>query len=166
MQRVISAINATLSGFTGWLMMLMMLILVADFVARLFGWPLQDMAQLSVFVMMIVIYLGFSRCEEYHEHVGLEFVTNVLGDNPRRRVLQFSQVLAVITVCILLYAVGTNALKAYEQNEAIAGAIQIPTWPTKFLMVLGVGAFLLQSILNIFRPPERDDGETPGKGIE
>jgi len=166
MQKLVSRLNAVLSGFTGWLMFLMMLLLVADFVSRLFGVPLQDMAQISVFVMMIVIYLGFSRCEEFHEHVGLEFVTNALPDGLRRRVLQFSQVLAVLTVGILLYAVATNAIKAYVQNEAIAGAVQIPTWPTKFIMVVGLVAFLFQAILNIKNPPERDDGETPVRGIE
>ncbi|MBK0326104.1 TRAP transporter small permease [Rhodobacteraceae bacterium F11138] len=166
MQRVISAINAVLSGFTGWLMFAMMLILVADFVARLFGLPLQDMAQLSVFVMMIVVYLGFSRCEEHHEHVGLEFITNRLPDGMRRRLLQFSQILAVLTVGLLLYAVAKNAGKAYVQNEAIAGAVQIPTWPTKFIMVLGLVAFLMQAILNIAKPPERGEVDRPDGGFE
>ncbi|WP_306152012.1 TRAP transporter small permease [Roseovarius sp. MMSF_3281] len=155
-----------MSGFTGWLLFAMMLILVADFVARLFGWPLQDMAQISVFVMMIVIYLGFSRCEEHHDHVGLEFLANALPDAARRRLAQFSQVLAVLTVCLLLYAAAKNAGKAYVDNEAIAGAVQIPTWPTKFIMVLGLVVFLVQAILNIATPPGRGEVETPDGGYE
>lgn len=162
MGRLISSVNAALSAFSGWLMLAMMLILVADFVARLFGFPLQDMAQISVFVMMIVVYLGFSGCEENREHVALEFVTNALPDSLRRPLLAFVQILAVITIAILLYAVTTNALKAYRTNEAIAGAMQIPTWPTKFLMVLGVAVFGLQAILNIARPLAR--GESGGAG--
>ena len=112
MQKLMSKLNGFLSGFTGWLMLAMMLMLVADFVARLFGLPLQDMAQMSVFVMMIVIYLGFSRGEEMHDHVALEFVTDKLPRGPRRRLLQIAQVLAVLTVAILLYAVAGNALMA------------------------------------------------------
>lgn len=165
MQRLVSAANSALSAFSGWLMLLMMLILVADFVARLFGFPLQDMAQISVFVMMIVIYLGFSGCEENREHVALEFVTNALPDRLRRKVLIFAQCLAVIAVAILLYAVTVNALKAYRTNEAIAGAMQIPTWPTKFLMVLGMVVFLLQAILNVARPVERGEGGGVGDKI-
>ena len=160
MQKLMSRLNGLLSGFTGWLMLAMMLMLVADFVARLFGLPLQDMAQMSVFVMMIVIYLGFSRGEEMHDHVALEFVTDKLPRGPRRRLLQIAQVLAVLTVAILLYAVAGNALMAYRQNEAIEGAMQIPTWPTKFVMVLGLVAYLAQTILNLFRIPER--GEPAG----
>lgn len=165
MQRLISAINALLSAFTGWLMLAMMLILVADFIARMFGFPLQDMAQLSVFVMMVVIYLGFSRCEEHREHVSLEFMTNALPESLRRRVLFCAQLLAVIAVALLLWAVFENALKSYRSGEAIAGAMEIPTWPTKFLMVLGLVVFLLQSVLNLFRsPPER--GASGGSGID
>ncbi len=166
MQSFMSKLNAYLSGFTGWLMFGMMLLLVADFTTRLFGFPLQDMAQLSVFVMMIVVYLGFSRCEEFHEHVSLEFVTNALPDKSRRHLLMVSQILAAITVGLLLYAVAVNAIKAYEQNEAIAGAVQIPTWPTKFIMVVGLVAFCVQAFLNITNPPPRSNVEDGGTGVE
>jgi TRAP-type C4-dicarboxylate transport system permease small subunit len=155
-----------MSGATGWLLFAMMVMLVADFVARLFRWQLQDMAQLSVFVMMIVIYLGFSRCEEHHEHVGLEFVTKALPERARRALWVFTQSLAVLTICILLYAVAKNAGKAFATNEAIAGAVQIPTWPTKFIMVLGLGVFLVQAILNLFHPPDRDALETSDDAFE
>lgn len=165
MQRVISALNAMLSAFTGWLMLAMMLILVADFIARLFGFPLQDMAQLSVFVMMVVIYLGFARCEEHREHVALEFMTNALPDGARRRVLFLAQVLSVIAIALLFWAVFNNAAKAYRTGEAIAGAMQIPTWPTKFLMVIGTGVFLLQAALNLLRPPP-EKGASGGAGID
>ena len=45
------------------------------------------MAELSVFVMMITIYLGMARCEENKEHVALEIVLNYLPPS-RRSVLQ------------------------------------------------------------------------------
>ena len=161
MKNVVSRVNEILSGFTGWLMLVMMLILVADILWRLVGTPLQGMAEMSVFVMMIVIYLGFSRCEEHHDHVGLEFFTNVLPKRGRRITRLIAQIFAVITVGLLFYAVATNAISAFESNEAIEGTTEIPIWPTKFVMVVGMVFFLLQAIINIFNLPDREETEEP-----
>ena len=59
MKNLVHRINRILAGFAGWLMIAMMLLLVVDIVGRAVDMPLQLMAELSVFVMMIVIYLGF-----------------------------------------------------------------------------------------------------------
>ncbi len=163
MRKISSAINRLLSSFTGWLMLAMMLLLVADILWRLVGKPLQGMAEMSVFVMMIVIYLGLPRCEEYHEHVGLEFFTNALSKGARRITLTFAQMLAVLTVALLLYAVATNALAAYRTREAIEGIREMLTWPTKAVMVVGMVFFFIQAFLNLFRQPEPEPEPEQGE---
>ena len=65
--------NRLLAGFAGWLMLAMMMLLIVDIAFRASGMQLYGLAALSVFVMMIVVFLGFARCAEYSEHVGLEF---------------------------------------------------------------------------------------------
>ncbi len=166
MKNLATRANQILSGFTGWLMLAMMLILVADILWRLFGMPLQGMAEMSVFVMMIVIYLGFARCEEHHDHVGLEFFTNALPNRGRRMTLTVAQILSVVTVGLLFYAVATNALSAFQSNESIEGTVEIPTWPTKFVMVVGMAFFFVQAILNIFNLPKREETEESHGGYE
>jgi len=76
MKSLFHKINQILSGFCGWLMLAMMILLGIDIFGRSVRRPLQGMAELSVFVMMIVIYLGLARCEEHKEHVNLEIVRN------------------------------------------------------------------------------------------
>jgi len=161
MKTILTKINELLSGFTGWLMLAMMLILVTDILWRLFGEPLQGMAEMSVFVMMIVIYLGFARCEEHHDHVALEFFTDALPNRARSISLMISQILAVVTVGLLLYAVTANAWSSFVSNEAIAGTVEVPIWPTKFVMVVGMIFFFAQVIANIFNLPDREDVEEP-----
>lgn len=151
MAAFIAKVGRFLSGFTGWLMVAMMMLLVIDIVARSLGHPLQLMAELSVFVMMIVIYLGFARCEHEREHVGLEAVTNLFSRANRLRIAYLAQVLAVITVALLLYAIVADAKHAFETNSAIEGVVDIPLWPTKFIMAAGMVVFLAQAIVNLFR---------------
>ncbi len=141
--------NRLLAGFAGWLMLAMMMVLVIDIVFRSVDMPLHGLAELSVFVMMIVIYLGLSRCEEHSEHVGLEFVINKLPNKGRRIAVAVVQFLAVATVGLMFYAITIDAWSAFETNSSIEGLVDLPIWPTKFVMVVGMVFFLLQAIINL-----------------
>ncbi len=142
--------NRLLAGVAGWLMLAMMVLLIIDIVFRSLDMPLHGLAEASVFVMMIVIYLGLSRCEEYSEHVGLEFAINKLSEKMRSVMAAAVQFLAVATVGLMFYAVTTDAWSAFETNSSIEGLIDLPIWPTKFVMVVGMVFFLLQAIVNLF----------------
>jgi C4-dicarboxylate transporter DctQ subunit len=148
MKRLTHKINQILSGFCGWLMLAMMILLVIDIIARTMRKPIQGMAELSVFVMMVVIYLGLARCEEHKEHVNLEIVLNALSSTPRRIVEAFSYLLALLTVGLLFYAIAANAVHSYLRNEAIEGTVEMHIWPIKFIMVIGLFFFFVQTLQN------------------
>ncbi|MBT3359121.1 MAG: TRAP transporter small permease [Rhodospirillales bacterium] len=149
MKNFLHRTNSVLSGFAGWLMLAMMILLITDIVFRTIDMPLHSLAELSVFVMMIVIYVGFARCEEHREHVGLEFVLIMLPKKPRRILIAVSQLLAAATIGLLFYTVTTNAWGAFQSGEAIEGLVDLPIWPTKFLMVVGMLFFFLQGLANL-----------------
>jgi len=148
-------INQILSGFCGWLMLAMMILLVVDIVTRSVRKPIQGMAELSVFVMMIVIYLGLARCEEHREHVSLEIVLNALPPTLRRAMGFFFYLLALGTVSLLFYAVFQNALGAYRSNEALEGTVELRIWPVKFIMVVGLVFFWVQTLINFLEAAEK-----------
>ena len=54
----------------------------------------------------------------------------------------FSNLAALGTVGLLLYAVLTNAIASFRNNEAIEGTVELHIWPVKFLMVVGLVFFL------------------------
>jgi len=145
-------------------MFAMMMLLIADVVSRSFGQPLLLMAELSVFVMMVVIYLGFSRCEEQHEHVRLQFVVNALPETMRRKVIPIANIIAVLVIALLLYAVTRDAWSSFSTGSSIEGMTDLPIWPTKLIMVVGMVTFLLQGIVNLFDPATgpQESGDVPG----
>ena len=162
MRNVLHRVNQWLSGFCGWLLLAMMLLLTADIVGRTIGRPLQGMSELSVFVMMVVIYLGLARCEEHMEHVNLEFAKNFLPPKPRRATELSAAVLALVTSVILLIAVAVNAWAAYTTNESLEGTVELFTWPVKFIMVIGLVFYVLQTFTNV-REMVRE-GKTAARG--
>lgn len=129
-------------------MLAMMILLVIDIISRYISRPIQGMAELSVFVMMVVIYLGLARCEEHKEHVSLEIIINALPPSMRNVMRLFIYVLALVTVGLLLYAVFQNAMASFRSNEAIAGTVELRIWPVKFVIVIGLVFFLIQTFIN------------------
>lgn len=148
MRNFIHKINQILSSFCGSLMLAMMLLLVVDIVARSIKKPIQGMAELSVFVMMVVIYLGMARCEEHREHVNLEIVKNFLPTSTRVVTEVFAHLLALLTAGLLLYAVFQNAWAAYIKKESLEGTVELRIWPVKFIIVVGLVFFWVQILLN------------------
>ncbi len=166
MQRFLRRTNTLLAGLTGWLMMTMVLILSLDIVWRSFAKPLLGMAEMSVFVMMIVIYLGFAGCEEHGLHVRLELLENALPEHVRFRLRKVVQVLSVLTVAVFYLAVLRDTAKAYSTNDSIEGMISLPIWPTKFVMMAGMSVYLLQVVTELFVGPDKgpDKGSDGGPG--
>ncbi|NWF54500.1 MAG: TRAP transporter small permease [Syntrophaceae bacterium] len=148
MKKFTHKVNQVLAGFCGWLMLAMMLLLVLDVVTRFIGQPMQGMAELSVFVMMVVIYLGLARCEERREHVGLELLRNFLPKRKRKRLDWINALLAVVTVGIFSYAIIDNAIFSFTRNESLEGTVDLPIWPTKFIIVVGIVFYMIQTFLN------------------
>ena len=145
MRKITHKVNQVLAGFCGWLMLAMMLLLVLDVVTRFVGRPMQGMAELSVFVMMVVIYLGLARCEERKEHVGLELLRNFLPKGKRKGLDWINALLAVLTVGIFSYAIIDNAIFSFLRNESLEGTVELPIWPTKFIIVVGIVFYIIQT---------------------
>jgi len=122
--------------------------LVIDIVSRTMGKPIQGMAELSVFVMMVVIYLGLARCEEHKEHVSLELVVKALPRHIQGVMRVISHLMALGIVGLFLYSVLMNAINSYVRNEAIEGTVEMHLWPVKFIMVIGLIFFFVQTLIN------------------
>ncbi|NNK96523.1 MAG: TRAP transporter small permease, partial [Desulfobacterales bacterium] len=90
-----------------------------------------------------------ARCEQHREHIGLELVVNALPYRIKKAVVVFTHMMAVFTVGLLLYAVSQNALASFQKNESIGGTTELHIWPVKFLMVIGLFFFLIQTIANL-----------------
>jgi TRAP-type C4-dicarboxylate transport system permease small subunit len=159
MKKIFHEINQILSAFCGWLILLMMVLLCLDIASRSLGHSLQGIAVLSVMVMVIVIYLGLARCEEHQEHVRLELFLDKLPDSIRKMVEMVMFIIEFATVGAFLYAVYSNALHSFVNSEAVAGTVQIPLWPVKWLMVIGLFFYLVQVFIKCWNGLKGMKGE-------
>ena len=163
MRTVFHKINQGLSGFCGWLMLVMMALLVLDIITRTVSQPIQGMAELSVFVMMVCIYLGMARCEENREHVRLELLLDALPARVRRPFESGVYAVELLTIGVFFYAVLADFIKAYQTGESVlAGTMEFPLWPVKAIMVAGLAFYLVELVfknLHGFQGPSKTDQE-------
>lgn len=163
MRTLFHRINQALSGFCGTLMFIMMVLLVVDIVSRTFGRPIYGLAELSVFVMMITIYLGMARCEENREHVRLELLLETLPTRVRRPFESGVFVIEFLTILIFFYAVVQDFIKAYQTDESVlGGTMEFYLWPVKAFAVIGLVFYLVELAfknLSGFRGNGRTDQE-------
>ena len=145
MRNAFHAINQGLSGFCGWLMLIMMFLLVVDIVSRTFHQPISGLAEMSVFVMMIAIYLGMARCEENREHVRLELVLDALSPRVRRPFESGVFAIELLTILVFFCAVVLDFLQAYQTSESVlGGTTEFYLWPIKLFTVIGLGFYLVE----------------------
>ena len=123
-----TGLNRLLAGFAGWLMVAKMLLLVTDIVFRTGNRPLHGLAEMSVFVMMVVIYLSFSRARTVSGTRQAEYQWfGLLTLRSRRLLAAAPQVaLAVATVGHDVRRVGRrmDAWSAYMTGTRLTGLPQ------------------------------------------
>ena len=147
---LLSRTNAFLSNLGGWLLFSMMVLLVVDVIWRNYFTPLHSLVELSVFAMMIIIYLGLAACEEQREHVSLDFLHLVLPRSLKKPHRALIAVLNILGGLILLWAVFNAGVSAYQRGEATIGNVTFVLWPVKVIAIAGTTFFLLEIVRTAF----------------
>ena len=148
---MLSFINRIASSVAGILGMLVMALLIIDIIFRYLGSPVLGVSQLSVLLMMVMIYLGFSHCEENDEHVRLDMLQNLISKKSERLVSVIVGVLALIACFLLSFAVYYDLGQSINRNEMVEGAVSFPVWPAKLAMFIGAVLFTLQVASNLIK---------------
>ena len=119
--RLLTKLNQSLAELCGWLLIVVVLFMVVDLVARGFSRPLYGVSELAMFTMIAVVYLGLSHAEERDAHIRVEFLTDKLSGTAARLLTSFITLVSLVTVIIVAWAVWVNAIGAWERRQAIAG---------------------------------------------
>lgn len=144
LSRLLTRLNQSLAELCGWLLIVVVLFMVVDLVARGFSRPLYGVSELAMFTMITVVYLGLSHVAERDEHIRVEFLTDKLKGNAARLLTGFITLMSLVTVIIVAWAVWINAVGAWESRQAIAGPRPILVYPIKFVMFAALALYALQ----------------------
>ena len=174
MRTLLSRINGIFSMICGWLMFILMVLLVMDFAGRgvpntlrwlgeslgslaLVGlseaaWlqPISWLADFSVFLMIIAVYLGLSLCEQRGQHVRIEILDSFLKGRSQQWLDVLVAVLQEVTVIIMIWAMYRNTLRSVRADESISGLTPLAVWPVKIFVCAGILLYLIQVTITLY----------------
>lgn len=149
--KILNTINKRLSELCGILLFFIIVLLMVNVVSREVGYPIEGLSNLSVLVLISVVYLGLSTTEEHNQHAAVELLDTKLGLKSKRVVDIIINVTKLITVLIFFYASINNLMFSIQTNEGFADVVHIPLWPSKLALLVGLFFFTLQIFVNLLR---------------
>lgn len=92
-------------------------------------------------------FLGIAYVQRLGGHIGMDLTMN-WSRAARWKVELFSVLVTITIVTILIYASGTNFLRAYQIGDSTMD-IRLPTWPAKLMVPLALSFLWLRLLLQI-----------------
>lgn len=151
LDRILHVINKRLSELCGILLFIIMILLTINVVARETGNAIEGLSNLSVLVLISVVYLGLSTTEQYKQHASVEILDYRLNKKNKRVVDVMIDFIKLVTIIIFLYATYDDFIFSFQSKESFVDVVSIPIWPSKLALIIGLFFFALQIILHLLR---------------
>lgn len=116
----LTTLNRWLAELCGWLLMIVMGFMCLDLVSRGISKPLYGVSEMAMFTTLSIVYLGLSHSEEKRSHINVDFLLEKAPLQVEKLLHVLISLISVVTIGILLWAIGGNAFHAFESQQAIA----------------------------------------------
>ena len=151
LDKIFKFINRRLSELCGIMLFIIMILLLVNVISREFGYPIDGLSNISVLILISVVYLGLSTTEETNQHAAVELLESRLNIKNRKMLHIFIHIVKIIAIGMFAYASIGNLLFSIESGEAYTDVVYIPMWPSKLMLFLGLLFFELQIVINLLK---------------
>ena len=138
--------NQLLASICGFLLIGMAVLPAADIASREIFLPIHFVPELSVFLMITIVYLGLSPCEEKDKHVKLDLLSRRVSRGANLWLARIVSIISAFAVLILALALIKSGLNSYIIGEGTVGMITLKLWPVKLIMSFGAVLFLIEIV--------------------
>jgi len=141
-------VNKITGELSGWFIFLMALFLIVGFIGRSIERPILWVVEFSQFGLVTVIFLSLAICEQNKAHVRLEVIITRFPKRLWQTANIFTYLVALVMVVVLLWGSIEEAMFSFFGKEAVSGPLLLPTYPAKFMIVLGLALYLIQLLIS------------------
>ena len=145
---LVGAANAVSAAFV----LLLMILVVADITGRyVFNRPVPMAYEFGSFMLVFIVFLALASTQRAGAHIRVEFVTLRLP--PRARVLLdiLAYCLGILVYATILWRGFGWAWTSWQVGDYVAGLINIPRYPSQFVVPLGAAILCLQFVADVAR---------------
>ena len=136
-EKIISLIIEA-SGITGVVILLaMMMMTVADVIMRyFFRQPIIGSMEISVVLMVCVVFLGIGWCALSDGHISVDIITGRLSQRGRALLNGFDNIVTLVLALIITWRSFVEALSVKDM-EVASPILSIPRYPFVFITSFG-----------------------------
>jgi TRAP-type mannitol/chloroaromatic compound transport system permease small subunit len=167
----VAAASRAMARLTGVLIIIIMIAVVIDAILRgILGIAIWGVLEVGVLLLLALIYLGLPATQANRENFRVSILAERFPPWVDRIVTWLLLALQVVIIGILVWASWRSTLYSYNRDEVSFGIVQIPLWPSRGMVSLGLTLLLVQSVAAaieyavVGRHPYQVDIETELKG--
>lgn len=152
MKKAVVGISSTLGVLATLATVLMMIGIAVDVVFRtLYGRSVPGILELSETALVAAVFLGMSYTGATNSHIGVDLLTERMPPAVNRILLSISWAATSAFLLWMIWATIIRAMASTQSNELRMGLVNWPLWPGRWIIVIGLAAMLLVSIVNLIR---------------
>ncbi len=149
MERWLSPLTTVVGNIGSGVIALMMLITVADVIGRrIFNQPIPGAMELSIFMMVIVVFFSIAYCEFRRGHIAIGLVVSRLRQSSQVIIDSLMYILFLATFGWLTWQLCLYAIDVWR-NNTVSGVLEVPTFPFIFVAAFGCALLSLVVIMHL-----------------
>jgi C4-dicarboxylate transporter, DctQ subunit len=130
--------------------LILMVLVIADIFGRyLLNAPVPMAYEVGSFLMVFVVFLGLAYTQRMGAHIRVEFFTLRLSAKARVILDIVASVLGLVLYAIIVYQSFVWAWASWQVGDYVAGLVNIPRWPSQFVVPLGAALLCLQFLSDV-----------------
>lgn len=147
MRKAIDTLSAVLAVFAAACVMAMMLLTCLDTGMRWFtGRSVAGVQEIVEQLMVAIVFLGMAYALRRGDHVAVKIVTDALSVRLAATLRLVGMVIMIFVVAWMTWRTGTHAWRSFLAGEVRFGLLQVPVWPARVAIPLGLGIMILQAL--------------------
>lgn len=146
----------------------MMLHISADVILRqLWGTPIVGTLEyVTYFYMVAVVFLPLANAQEHKAHVIVEVISNLLPKRVNLWVDCAAQLFTFGYVAFIAWWGWQETVRSFTRNEVVTIVqTDVPLWPTRLLVPLGLGAMAVVIVLQLVASIRRGEIVSSPDGV-
>lgn len=168
LEKIQRTVENVLLFLGGVIALALMLLIALDVTLRKLGSPIPGAYELVTMLHVVVVFLGVAYVQRVKGHIFIEIATEKLPLKLRKALDFCGYAVGFIVCAVFARQTGKAAWESIMSQEYVAALVDIPVWPAKLILALGMLMLTLRlgwDMLMHFLPqlrPARDDAPASG----
>ncbi len=115
----------------------------------LFNMPLPDDVAINELLIVFLVFLPFSYVQQMDQHVFVTLFSDRLSPRKQLFCKTFANFIGIVIFSLLSYATYLDFYGSYEILAYNEGLLELPEWPSRFAVFIGIFVMNLRLIYEI-----------------